>query len=54
MVIGFIGFGGGKLQEFADNSIVLFSDDYGQVEGVHSVLVYLISREVGRRIKDEG
>ncbi len=54
VVIGFIGFDGGTLREIADNSIVLYSDDYGQVEGVHSVLTHLISREVGRRIKDEG
>lgn len=40
--IGLIGFGGGKLAELTDRSIILSSKDYGEVEGVHSCLCHII------------
>ena len=53
LVIGFIGFGGGKLKELAAKAIVFSSEDYGEVEDTHMVLVHLISKEVGRRMRGE-
>ena len=47
--IGFIGFGGGKLKELVHRSIVLSSNDYGQVEDVHLSLAHIISYLVRRR-----
>ena len=43
VTIGLIGFGGGRLKELADKSIVLSSKDYGQVEDTHLVLAHIIS-----------
>lgn len=53
LVIGFIGFGGGKLKELVDKAIVFLTEDYGQVEDAHMPLVHLISKEVGRRMRGE-
>lgn len=50
LVIGFIGFGGGKLKELVDKAIVFSTEDYGQVENACMVLVHLISKEVGRKM----
>lgn len=44
VVIGFIGFGGGKLQELTTERVVLSSTDYGCVEDVHLMLAHIISR----------
>ena len=52
-VVGLIGFGGGKLKELVDKAIVLPTEDYRQVEDIHLVLAHLVSREVGRRIREE-
>lgn len=43
IIVGFIGFGGGKLQELSHKCIVLSSRDYGQVEDVHLTLDHIIS-----------
>lgn len=53
LVIGFIGFGGGKLKELVAKAIIFLTEDYGQVEDAHMVLVHLVSREVARRIENE-
>lgn len=42
VTLALIGFGGGKLKELADYSIILSSHDYGEVEGVHSCLCHII------------
>ncbi len=39
--IGWIGFGGGKLKQIADISVVVDSDDYGPVEDVHLILNHI-------------
>jgi D-sedoheptulose 7-phosphate isomerase len=41
-VIGWSGFGGGKLAGLADVSIVAEDNHYGRVEDVHSILMHLI------------
>ena len=43
VTIGLIGFGGGRLKELTDKSIVLSSKDYGQVEDTHLILAHIIS-----------
>ncbi|MBT6149359.1 MAG: SIS domain-containing protein [Gemmatimonadetes bacterium] len=40
--IGWTGFGGGKLAELADHSIVVDSHHMGRVEDVHTILMHLI------------
>ena len=40
--IGLLGFGGGKLRDEVNLSVVLKSRDYGEVEGVHSCLCHII------------
>lgn len=40
--VGFIGFKGGKLKDLVAQSIVLTSDDYGQVEDAHACLCHLV------------
>jgi len=42
ITIGFIGFGGGKLKNLVDKSIVLSKKNYQQVEDVHMVLAHII------------
>lgn len=50
VTIGLIGFGGGRLKELADKSIVLSSNDYRPVEDTHMVLAHLISYLVQNKI----
>jgi len=50
ITVGFIGFGGGKLKELVDKSIVLSSRDYGQVEDTHLVLDHIFTCLVKERI----
>ena len=50
ITVGFIGFGGGKLKELSDKSIVLSSRDYGQVEDTHLVLDHIFTCLVKERI----
>ena len=50
VIIGLIGFGGGKLQELTHKSVVLSSQDYGPVEDTHLVLAHLITYLVRDRI----
>ncbi len=50
ITVGFIGFGGGKLKELSDKSIVLSSLDYGQVEDTHLVLDHIFTCLVKERI----
>ncbi len=50
VTVGFIGFGGGKLKELSDKSIVLSSRDYGQVEDAHLVLDHIFTCLVKERI----
>ncbi len=50
ITIGLTGFGGGKLKELADKSIVLSSRDYGQVEDIHLSLDHIISYLVREKI----
>lgn len=52
-VIGFVGCDGGKLKGLSDISICFCCRDYGQLEDVHLVLAHLITKEVGRRIKEQ-
>jgi hypothetical protein len=49
-VIGFIGFGGGKLKDIADVAITVSSRDYGVVEDFHLSLDHILARH----LKDEG
>lgn len=42
-VIGILGFGGGKLKNLCDASIVLSPKHYGYVEGIHSIVAHLIT-----------
>jgi D-sedoheptulose 7-phosphate isomerase len=50
VTVGFIGFGGGKLKELSDKSIVLSSRDCGQVEDSHLVLDHIFTCLVKERI----
>ncbi len=50
VTVGFIGFGGGKLKELSDKSIVLSSRDYGQVEDAHLVLDHIFTCLIKERI----
>jgi len=53
VVIGFVGFGGGKLKELADESVCLTSKNYGQVEDTHLALTHIISDILKERIVRE-
>ena len=41
-VVAFLGFDGGEMQSLADASLIIASNDYGIVEGVHTVLHHYI------------
>ena len=41
--IGLLGFGGGRAKYLVDASIIIESNDYGYVEGAHSVLGHMIT-----------
>lgn len=43
IVIGFVGFGGGKLWKLADECVALSSKNYGQVEDIHLALTHILS-----------
>jgi D-sedoheptulose 7-phosphate isomerase len=43
-VIALCGFGGGKLSELADISIVVDSSEYGPVEDAHMMIIHLFTR----------
>jgi len=53
VTIGLVGFGGGKLKQLVDKAIVFSVADYCQVEDAHLVLSHLLSREIGRKLKEE-
>jgi D-sedoheptulose 7-phosphate isomerase len=48
--IGLTGMGGGKLKEVADVSLVVDSNHYGQIEGIHSVLTHLITFYLAKKM----
>lgn len=50
LTIGFVGFGGGKLQKLTNRCIVLSGKDYGQVEDAHLCLAHIISCLVKEKI----
>jgi D-sedoheptulose 7-phosphate isomerase len=52
LTIGFIGFSGGKLKGLCNKSIVLSSNDYGQVEDIHMVLSHIIPCYIKKEIKE--
>jgi D-sedoheptulose 7-phosphate isomerase len=52
IIIGLIGFGGGKLKELTHKCVVLSSKDYGQVEDVHLSLDHIISSLVKNRLSN--
>jgi len=51
LTIGFIGFGGGKLQKLCQKSIILSSKNYGQVEDIHMVLSHIIPYRIRNEIE---
>ena len=51
VTIGFIGFGGGKLKDLADKSIVLSKKNYQQVEDAHMVLAHIIPCRIKEKIE---
>ena len=48
--IGWTGFGGGKLREMADVSVVVDSHDYGPVEDVHLILNHILHSWVRKEL----
>lgn len=50
LTIGLVGFGGGRLKDLADKSIVLSATDYGIVEDIHLSLAHMIAYLVKERI----
>ena len=52
-VIGFTGFGGGKLAKLADVAIVVSSDEYGPVEDVHLILDHILTSYLYDKLKRE-
>lgn len=52
VTIGFIGFGGGKLKKLTNKSIILSSQDYGQVEDIHMALSHVIRCWVKQEINN--
>jgi D-sedoheptulose 7-phosphate isomerase len=50
MVVGFIGFGGGKLKAMTDADITVSSRNYGHVEDVHCILEHLISQRLREKV----
>lgn len=53
VTIGLIGFGGGKLKDIVQKSVILSSIDYGQVEDTHLVVAHIISYLVRGRIAND-
>lgn len=52
IVIGLCGFGGGRLKDVSDYSIVIESNSYGVVEDLHHILAHIINYCL-RNIKDK-
>lgn len=52
VTLALIGFGGGKLKALADYSIILSSQDYGEVEGVHSCLCHIIPHLIKKEAEE--
>jgi D-sedoheptulose 7-phosphate isomerase len=52
ITIGIIGFAGGKLKKLCQNSIILSSKDYGQVEDVHMAIAHIIPCYIKKEIHD--
>ena len=50
--IGWTGFGGGKLREMADVSVVVDSHDYGPVEDVHLILNHILHSWIRKELTD--
>ena len=50
--IGWTGFGGGKLREMADVSVVVDSHDYGPVEDVHLILNHILHSWIRKEFAD--
>lgn len=50
--IGWTGFGGGKLREMADVSVVVDSYDYGPVEDVHLILNHILHSWIRKEFAD--
>ena len=50
--IGWIGFGGGKLRQLADVSVVVDSHDYGPVEDVHLILNHILHAWIREELAD--
>lgn len=53
ILIGFVGFGGGKLKELADECVCLTSKNYGQVEDTHLALTHILSDILKERIASD-
>jgi D-sedoheptulose 7-phosphate isomerase len=53
VIIGLIGFGGGKLKELCHRCVVLSSQDYGPVEDIHLVLAHIITYLVRDRMAND-
>ena len=49
--IGWTGFGGGKLQQMADVSVVVDSHDYGPVEDVHLILNHILHAWIRKELE---
>jgi len=49
-IIAFTGKGGGELKDYADPIISVNSDDYGTIEGIHSVLLHYLILSIKERI----
>jgi D-sedoheptulose 7-phosphate isomerase len=50
-IVGWAGFGGGKLAKLSDISIVVPSDGYGPVEDVHMILDHMMTGYLHERLK---
>ena len=51
--IGFTGFDGGKLAQMVDINIHIPSDNYGQVEDLHMMLVHIVVNALQDRVRSE-
>ena len=50
-IIGWTGFGGGKLAKLSDISLVVPSDEYGPVEDVHMILDHMMTGYLCDKLK---
>jgi D-sedoheptulose 7-phosphate isomerase len=51
-VIGWAGFGGGKLAKLADVAVTVPSSDYGPVEDVHMILDHILTSYLYAKLKE--